>query len=95
MERRGAEAKGERVGISMRSRNGMSPIFVDRANEAEAFPRQCLDQLLLFACVADRGPGRVEAGRQCGIRDNAAVPDRVDDVVFADHALPVADQVVK
>ena len=70
-------------------------IFDNPADEAEALARQCPDYLLPFAGVADGGPGRIETGRQCGIRDNAAVPDCADDVVFADHAFPIADQVVK
>ena len=81
--------------FAMRRRNCKALIFVDRADEAEALARQCLDQVLLFTGIADCGPGGIETGRQCGIRDNATVPDGADDVVFADYAVPVADQVLK
>ncbi len=63
------------------------------ANEAEALARQRLDQPLRFARVADCTAGDFQASRQCGIRNNAAIPYGCNDVVFADDALAVADQV--
>jgi hypothetical protein len=63
------------------------------AHEAEALARQCLDQPLLLAAVADGASRNVDAGRDCGIGDDAAVPDSGDEIILADDALAVADQV--
>src|SRR5262245_2918523 len=71
------------------------PVFEYSAHEAKALARQRLDQVLLLAGVADRVPGGIEAGRQRCIRDGAAIPDGTDEVVLADDALPIADQVVE
>ena len=61
----------------------------------EALARQCLDEALFLAGVADRTPGDIQAGRQRRIGDDTPVPNGVDEVVLADDALPVADQVVE
>jgi len=69
--------------------------FQHGSDETEALARQCLDEALLFAGIADRRPGDIEAGRQRRIGHAAPVPNDVDEVVFADDALPVADQVIE
>src|SRR6266581_790808 len=53
------------------------------------------DEALFIAGIADRIPGGVQASRQRGIGDNASVPDGADEVVFADDALPVSNQVIE
>ena len=40
-------------------------------------------------------PGNIQAGRQRRIGDDPPVPNGPDEVILADHALPVADQVVE
>jgi len=45
--------------------------------------------------IADRIPSDIQAGRQCCIGNDAAVPNGIDEFVFTDDALPVADQVVE
>ena len=40
-------------------------------------------------------PGGIQAGRQRRIGHDTPVPNGVDEVVFADDALPVADQVIE
>jgi len=69
--------------------------FLHCANETETFARQCFDQALLLARVADCVANRIQAGCQRGIRDRASVPDGADEVILADDALPVADQVIE
>ncbi|MEY9743312.1 hypothetical protein ABIF65_002686 [Bradyrhizobium japonicum] len=64
-------------------------------HEADTFARQCFDQLLFVARVADCAPGGIEASRQRSIRDDATLPNGADEVVLADDALSVPDQVFK
>jgi len=61
-------------------------------DEADAFARESPDQALLYAVVADRGAGRVHAAAERRFRDDAAVPDRGEQVVAADHAIPSPDE---
>jgi hypothetical protein len=68
-------------------------IFAHRANEAEAFPLERLDPMLLLAAVANRAAGHVQARRYRGVGDDAPLPDGRDQVIFADDALSVADQI--
>src|SRR5258705_13128407 len=71
------------------------PLFPDCTDESETFTRQCLDEALLLARIADRAPGDIQAGRQRRIGDDTPIPNGVDEVVFTDDTLPVADQVVE
>ena len=64
-------------------------------DETKALARQCLDQALLLAGIADRSPGGIQARRQRCIGHTAPIPNGVDEVVFADDALPVTDQIVE
>ena len=50
---------------------------------------------MFFAGIADRSPGGVQARRKRRIGHDTTVPNGVDEVVFADDALPVADQVIE
>ena len=63
------------------------------ANEAEAFARQRLDETLLFTAVADGASYDVQTGRERGIGYRASVPDRADQLILADDAVPVTYQV--
>ena len=65
------------------------------SDETEALSRQGFDEALFLAGIADRASGGIQAGRQCRIGHAAPVPDRVDQVVLADDALPVADQIIE
>ncbi len=65
------------------------------SDEAEALARQCFDQALFLAGIADRALGNIKAGRQRRIGHAAPIPDGVDEVILADHALSIADQVIE
>ncbi len=61
-------------------------------NEAIALTVNRLDELLRLAVIAERLPRRFHAARHGRVRDDAAVPDLLDDLVLRDHALAVLDQ---
>src|ERR1700722_8258713 len=63
------------------------------ANEAQALARECADQLLVLAAVADRLSRGVDAAGQRRIRRDPAAPDRSDEIVLADDAVAVLHQV--
>ena len=86
---------GDSIGLAAVAAPAGPLRFQHGSDETEALARQCLDEALLFAGIADRRPGDIEAGRQRRIGHAAPVPDDVDEVVFADDALPVADQVIE
>jgi hypothetical protein len=69
--------------------------FPHLSDETEALARQCLDEALFLAGIADCAAGDIQAGRQRPVGDDTAVPNGVDEVVFSDNALPVADQVIQ
>src|SRR4029079_14720658 len=69
------------------------PFFPHNSNEADALARQRLNQALRLATVADRSPCRVDTCRQCGLRDDAAMPDGGDEVLLADDALAVFNHI--
>ena len=62
-------------------------------DEAEAAARKGLDHRLVAAAVADGAAQGVDAGVQGRVRDRAAVPDRLDQLVLADDAVAMLDQV--
>ena len=61
--------------------------------------KPCRASVLIRRCscpkIADRISGGVEASRQRRIGHDASIPDRVDKIVLADDAIPIADQVIK
>ena len=61
--------------------------------KAEALARDGADQALLLAAVADRLARGVDAAGQRRFRHDAALPDRGDEIVLADHPLAILDQV--
>src|SRR5215475_4462163 len=71
----------------------MSLHFVYLADKPETSARQCPDESLRFAGVADRAPDSVNARGQSGLRDDPPAPDRREDIVLADDPVPVADEV--
>jgi hypothetical protein len=58
-------------------------------------PPARLDQALLLPGIADCAAGDIQPGRQCCVRNATPIPNDIDEVVFADDALPVADQVIE
>ena len=48
-----------------------------------------------MAGIADRAPSDIQARRQCSIGYDTPIPDGVDEVILADDALSVADQVIE
>ena len=63
------------------------------SNEAKALALERPDQALFVAGIANRGAGRVEAGRKCRIGDNAASPYCGNQVALAGYAFSVPYQV--
>ena len=62
------------------------------ADKAQALARDGADQPLLVAVVADRLADGIDPAGQRRFRDDAAAPDRRDQVVLADDAVAVLDQ---
>jgi hypothetical protein len=62
------------------------------AGEAIAFARRRADQPLMRTAVAESVTDRIDPGRDRAIGHDAALPDRLDQVVIADHARAVDDQ---
>ena len=48
-----------------------------------------------MAGIADRAPSDIQAGRQRSIGYDTPIPNGADEVILADDALPVADQVIE
>ncbi len=63
------------------------------ADEAKALARDGADQLLVLAAVADRLARGVDAAGQRRIRHDPAAPDRSDEIILADDAVAVLQQV--
>ena len=69
--------------------------FPHCTDEPEAFPGQGFDEALFVPGIADCAARDIQTGRQRPVGDDTAVPNGVDEVVLADDALPVADQVIE
>ena len=50
---------------------------------------------MTFTIITDRAAGRVDAGSERGFGDDAPAPDSVEQIVPADDAAAIADQVFK
>ena len=74
-------------------RDGRSRRFRHLSDEAKSLARQCFDEALLLAGIADRTSSDIQARCQRRIGHNPPIPDGANEVVFGDDALPVADQV--
>src|SRR5260370_33352181 len=69
--------------------------FHHGSDETEDLARQGFDEALFLTGIADRSPGGVQARRKRRIGHDTAGPNGVDKVVFADDALPAADQEIE
>ena len=67
-------------------------VLLDVPDEAKPALVQCADEALVVAAVSQRAPRRADAGAQRRVRNGAALPDRVDQFVLADDAIPIADE---
>ena len=65
------------------------------ADETDALARKRLDEPLLVSGIADRLPHRIEARGQSDVRDGAALPNGAYQIVLADDAFAVADQIAE
>jgi hypothetical protein len=71
-------------------------VFLPRGtNKPETLARQRLYQALGLAVVSDRDTDRIDAGRECRVRNGAASPNGRYKFVLADHTFSIAQQVVK
>ena len=71
------------------------PALPAPSHETIALPRQRLDQTLFLTVIADRTSGHIQAGRQCRVRDDAPVPYGRNQIVLADNASSISDEVVE
>jgi hypothetical protein len=69
--------------------------FPHCTDETKALAWQCFDEALFLTGIADRPSSGIQAGRECRVGYDTPVPNGVDQVVFADDMLPVANQVVE
>src|SRR5258708_17392027 len=69
--------------------------FPHWSDETKALAWQCFDKALLLAGIGDHAPSDIQTRRQRCIGHTAPIPNGVDEVVFADNALPVTDQVIE
>src|SRR5262245_24677935 len=72
-----------------------APVFANLADEAKPLAGDGADQSLLIAAVADRTPHSGDPAAQRGIRNDAAIPHVRDQILLADHALAVLDEIVE
>ena len=71
---------------------GHRRLTLDRSDKAEAPFGQRADEALAFAAVADGAARRADTGTQRRLRNDPALPDRIDQLVLADDPVAVADQ---
>ena len=67
----------------------------DRLNVAykpEATALQCPNVKLICSVIAEHSPGAIDATGERSFRDGPAIPDRVDQLIFADNPIMVAHQ---
>jgi hypothetical protein len=69
--------------------------FLYQSDEPEALARQRLDETLFLAGIADHASSDIQAGCEGRIRHDTPIPNGIDEVVLADDALPVPDQVIE
>jgi len=68
------------------------PLDDDVADEPQPAPVNGADQALRLAVIADGAPRRLDAARNGRVRDDASLPDLLDDLVARDDAIAVLDQ---
>ena len=67
--------------------------FLNHPHKADAFARDRADQPLLVAIVINGGPRRIDAGGERKFRHDAPAPDRSENIVLADDAVAVGDEI--
>ena len=67
-------------------------LLIHRANETKAFSRNCPDQPLVLASVADRIPGGVDTAVERRVRHDSAAPYQGNEIVPADDMIAVFQQ---
>src|SRR5260370_8988419 len=75
---------GRRRAVTFDITEETKPTLMQRANET-----------LVVAAVAERAPGRADARAQCRLRDDASLPNRLEQLVLAHDSIAVADEVNK
>src|SRR5262245_50978784 len=68
-------------------------VVVNVADKTKSALVQRAYEALVAAAVAERAPCRADAGAQRRLRDDAALPNHVDQLVLADDPIAVANQV--
>src|SRR5262249_20685272 len=56
-------------------------------------PRYGPDERLIFAALAERTSRRIDAAVQRGVRDDAALPDMLNQFILADHTICVLREI--
>src|SRR5262245_59861990 len=79
--------------ITRRRAGCWSAVLDYRRYDAKASPMNGPDAGLGCAVIADRLPHGLDPAAQCGIRNAAAVPDVLDDLVLGDDAVAVLEQI--
>jgi hypothetical protein len=69
--------------------------FKHRAHEAHALAGQGSNKTLVLPCVSDRASRRVDTGTQRRFRHDPPVPDCSNQIVSADNAIAILDQVLE
>src|SRR5262245_16080198 len=68
-------------------------VVVNVADKTKSALVQRAYEALVAAAVAERAPCRADAGAQRRLRDDAALPNHVDQLVLADDPIAVANEV--
>ena len=66
---------------------------LDGRDKAKAFPREGANAGLLLASVADGLAHGIDPAGQRRFGDNAAAPDRGNQIIFADDAITIFDEI--
>jgi len=64
---------------------------LDVADETKSALVQRANEALVVATVAERAPCRADAGAERRLRDDAALPNRVEQLVLADDPMAVSN----
>src|SRR5260370_1821885 len=75
---------GRRRAVTFDITDETKPTLMQRANET-----------LVVAAVAERAPGRADARAQRRLRDDASLPNRLEQLVLAHDSIPVSDELNK
>ena len=75
---------GRRRAVTFDITDKTKPTLMQRANET-----------LVVAAIAERAPGRADARAQRRLRDDASLPNRLEELVLAHDSIAVADEVNK